>query len=167
MVVETQPHLDDRGYFARAFSAGEFAAAGLETAFVQTGLSHNVRRGTVRGMHFQAEPFAEVKLVRCLRGSILDVVVDLREGSQTAQRWVSRELSAENLTAMYVPRGCAHGFQTLTDDALVLYQIAGEYRPEAARGIRWDDAAIRVEWPLPVTVISAADRAWPDVVRLP
>jgi dTDP-4-dehydrorhamnose 3,5-epimerase len=146
-IVELERSEDERGFFARTFSVDEFAAHGLETRVDQCSTSFNAKRGTLRGLHYQAAPHGEAKLVRCTRGTIHDVAVDLRPDSPTYLRWVGAELSAENGRALFVPEGCAHGFQTLEDASEVLYQIAGPYVPEAARGVRWDDPAFGIEWP--------------------
>jgi dTDP-4-dehydrorhamnose 3,5-epimerase len=155
---------DERGWFARTFDAGEFAARGLNPAVVQCNASFNARRGTLRGMHYQAEPHGESKLVRCVRGAIFDVAVDLRGGSPTQRRWHGVELSADNRLAFYIPPGLAHGFQTLSDDAEVLYQMGNPYVPEAARGVRWDDPAFAIQWPEPdgERIVSERDRAFAD-----
>jgi dTDP-4-dehydrorhamnose 3,5-epimerase len=155
---------DERGWFARAFDADEFAARGLNLAVVQCNASFNARRGTLRGMHYQAEPHGESKLVRCVRGSIFDVAVDLRAGSPTHRRWHGVELSAENRLAFYIPPGLAHGFQTLADDSEVLYQMGHPYVPEAALGVRWDDPAFAIQWPSAggERIVSGRDRAFPD-----
>jgi len=155
---------DERGWFARTFDAGEFAARGLNPAVVQCNASFNARRGTLRGMHYQAEPHGESKLVRCVRGAIFDVAVDLRGGSPTLRRWHGVELSADNRLAFYIPPGLAHGFQTLSDDAEVLYQMGNPYVPEAARGVRWDDPAFAIQWPEPdgERIVSERDRAFAD-----
>jgi dTDP-4-dehydrorhamnose 3,5-epimerase len=163
-VLELELLGDERGWFSRAFDAEEFAARGLNPAVVQCNASFNAQRGTLRGMHYQAEPHGESKLVRCVRGAIFDVAVDLRAGSPTRRRWHGVELSAENRLAFYIPPGLAHGFQTLTDDAEVLYQMGHHYVPEAARGVRWDDPAFAIEWPEPAgpRVISEKDGSYPD-----
>jgi len=160
-VIEVEPARDERGFFARTFCVDEFSAHGLETSFPQHSISVSARRGTLRGMHFQREPHGEVKLVRCVAGKIWDVIIDLRPDSPTFRRWQSFELAAENRCQLYVPRGFAHGFQTLTDDVEVSYLISKPHVPQAADGIRYDDPAFQVEWPLPVTVISDRDRSWP------
>ena len=160
-VIEVEPARDERGFFARTFCVDEFSAHGLETSFPQHSISVSARRGTFRGMHFQREPHGEVKLVRCVAGKIWDVIIDLRPDSPTFRRWQSFELAAENRCQLYVPRGFAHGFQTLTDNVEVSYLISKPHVPQAANGIRYDDAAFQVEWPLPVTVISDRDRSWP------
>jgi len=146
-VVEPERMEDARGFFARTFAADEFAARGLDARVDQCSTSFNAKRGTLRGLHYQAAPHGEAKLVRCTRGAIYDVAVDLRPDSPSYLRWVATELTAENGHALYVPDGCAHGFQTLEDASEVLYQIATAYVPEAARGVRWDDPAFNIEWP--------------------
>lgn len=146
-VIDLDLLADERGWFARTFDADEFAARGMNAAVVQCNASFNARGGTLRGMHYQAQPHGESKLVRCVRGSIFDVAVDLRDGSPTLCRWHGVELSADNRLAFYIPAGLAHGFQTLTDDAEVLYQMGNPYVPDAARGVRWDDPAFAIRWP--------------------
>ena len=161
-VVAMERHGDERGWFARSWCAREFAEHGLEAGLSQTSLSHNRRRGTVRGMHYQRPPHQEAKLVRCIRGAISDVALDLREDSSTCGEWQAFELSAANGRGLYLPKGFAHGFQTLEPESEVLYQISGFYVPEAAAGVRWDDPAFAISWPLPVASISPRDAAWPD-----
>jgi dTDP-4-dehydrorhamnose 3,5-epimerase len=161
-LIEVEPHDDERGSFARTWCARELAAHGLVGDIAQCSLSTNKRAGTVRGMHFQRPPHGEVKLVRCQRGAIFDVVIDLRPDSSSFRRWQGFELTAENHRALYVPQGFAHGFQTLTDDAEVFYQISEFYIQEASVGVRWDDSAFRVVWPLPISAIADKDRNWPD-----
>ncbi|MDB5411226.1 MAG: dTDP-4-dehydrorhamnose 3,5-epimerase [Rhodospirillales bacterium] len=161
-LIEIEPHEDERGSFARTWCGREFAARGLVIEIAQCSLSTNKRAGTVRGLHFQRAPHDEVKLVRCQRGAIFDVIVDLRPDSATFRRWQGFELSADNHRELYVPQGFAHGFQTLTDDAEIFYQISEYYVSEAAGGVRWDDPAFRVVWPLPISTISDKDRHWPD-----
>ena len=161
-VVDLEPKGDARGFFARAFCADELAAAGLETAVAQANLSWNAARGTLRGLHYQLPPAAETKLVRCTRGAVWDAVVDLRPDSPTFRRWEGFEISAENRRAVYVPRGCAHGYLTLTDDAEVLYFVSAPYSPELERGVRWDDPAFAIDWPVAPTVVSDRDRSHPD-----
>lgn len=164
-VIEPEPRVDDRGFFARIYCVNEFAAHGLNTRLVQANLSYNRRAGTVRGMHYQLAPKAETKLVRCTAGAIYDVIVDLRPDSATYLRWIGVELSAANRAMLYVPEGFAHGFQTLTDDAEVAYQVTEFYSPEHERGVRWDDPALNIRWPAAVTVISDKDRNHPDYRR--
>jgi dTDP-4-dehydrorhamnose 3,5-epimerase len=172
-VVEAERLGDERGWFARTFDSEEFSSRGMDPAVVQCNASFNARRGTLRGMHYQAEPHGEPKLVRCVRGAIFDVAVDLRPDSSTYCGWHGEQLSAENGRALYVPAGLAHGFQTLTDDCEVLYQMGYRYVPEAARGVRWDDPAFGIEWPTvgertvgisdrDARTISDRDRSYPD-----
>ncbi len=163
-VIELEELGDERGWFARTFDAGEFEARGLNPAVVQCNASFNPCRGTVRGMHYQAEPHGESKLVRCVRGAIFDVAVDLRADSPTRCRWHGVELSDENRRAYYIPAGLAHGFQTLTDDCEVLYQMGHRYVPEAARGVRFDDPAFAIDWPAARAerIVSEKDRTYPD-----
>jgi dTDP-4-dehydrorhamnose 3,5-epimerase len=162
-VIELEPHRDERGYFARTWCREEFAAHGLNPVVAQCSTSHNEHAGTLRGLHFQRPPHAEAKLVRCTRGAIFDVIVDLRPASATQAVWVGVELTEEGGNAMYVPEGFAHGFQTLTDHADVLYTISAPYVPEAASGVRWDDPVFGIDWPeARERTISERDRAWPD-----
>ena len=146
-VVEIDMIGDERGWFARTFDAEEFRSRGMDPEVVQCNASFNAHRGTLRGMHYQAEPHGEPKLVRCVRGAIFDVAVDLRPQSPAFRGWHGVELSAENRRAFYIPAGLAHGFQTLTEDCEVLYQMGHSYVPDAARGVRWDDPAFGIEWP--------------------
>jgi dTDP-4-dehydrorhamnose 3,5-epimerase len=159
--IRISPHADERGFFARTVCEDTLAERGLVGRFRQSSVSFNHRRGTVRGMHYAAPPHAETKIVRCTAGAIRDVVVDLREGSSTYLRSFGLALSAENRDALYIPAGLAHGFQTLTDCAEVLYMIDRAFVPGAARGVRWDDPALDVVWPEPITVISERDLAFP------
>jgi len=161
-LIDPEPIGDARGFFARVFCETEFAAHGLDTRFRQHSVSLSAERGTVRGLHFQRAPHAETKVVTCLSGAIFDVCVDLRPGSPTFRQWRGYELSEANRRRFLIPKGCAHGFQTLTDDAEVLYLISEDYNAAASAGVRWDDPAFAVRWPLPVTVMSDKDRAWPD-----
>jgi dTDP-4-dehydrorhamnose 3,5-epimerase len=160
-VVELERLADERGFFARSFCREEFARHGLEPAVAQCNVSFNRRRGTLRGLHYQAEPHAEAKLVRCTRGAVWDVAVDLRPGSPTLYRWHAVELSADNRRALYVPAGFAHGFQALADDSEVLYQMSESYRAELARGVRWNDPRLAIEWPVAQPIVSARDAALP------
>jgi dTDP-4-dehydrorhamnose 3,5-epimerase len=160
-VIDLEPRGDDRGFFARAFSADLFEQHGLETRIVQCNLSSNRLRGTLRGLHYQDEPAPETKIVRCIRGGIWMAVIDRRPGSPTYNRHVGVELTADNRRALYIPRLCANGYQTLTDDAEVFYMVSGFYTPTAERGLRYDDAELDIDWPLPVTTLSDKDRAWP------
>ena len=160
-VIEPQRFEDGRGYFARTWCRREAAAAGLTAEWVQHSLAHNRVKGTLRGMHYQAAPHEEAKLIQCATGAIYDVILDLRPGSVTYGRWEAVELGAENLRLLYVPKGFAHGYQTLADDTTVTYLISEEYRPDAARGIRYDDPTFGIAWPVPVSAISDRDLAWP------
>ncbi len=164
-LLEPERHEDERGFFARTFCRREFSERGLEPAVVQCSVSFNHRRGTVRGMHYQAPPSEEVKLVRCTRGAIHDVILDLRRGSPSFKRHAAVELDAESGVAIYVPAGVAHGFQTLADGAEVFYQMSEFYDPAAGRGVRWNDPAFSITWPLPVSVISGRDLAFDDFER--
>ncbi len=161
LLVSPEPLADERGFFARTFCAREFASLGLADAFVQCSISHNTRLGTLRGMHFQRRPRAEAKLVRCTQGAIFDAIVDLREDSPFCLKWFGIELSAENGLALYIPKGFSHGFQTLTDNAQVFYQISEFFAPGHGSGHRYDDPAVGIAWPLPVSVISDKDLALP------
>ncbi len=160
-VLDPEPVEDERGFFARTFCAREFAARELSTAWAQASVSVNRRRGTLRGLHYQAAPHEETKLVRCTAGAVFDVVVDLRPGSPAYALHVAVELTADNRRQMYVPPGCAHGFQTLADSTELSYLISAFHEPSAARGARFDDPRLGISWPLEPTVISARDRAWP------
>jgi dTDP-4-dehydrorhamnose 3,5-epimerase len=165
LVVEPERIEDERGFFARTFSAEEFADLGLDGRVNQCSTSFNARAGTLRGLHFQMAPHGEAKLVRCTRGAIFDVAVDLRPDSPSYLRWFGSELSADDGRALFVPEGCAHGFQTLVDASEVLYQISTPHMPEAARGVRWDDPAFAIEWPPPPPAgrtMSPRDAEYPD-----
>jgi len=159
-LIDIEPREDERGFFARTWCRQELAAQGLDTEVAQESLSYNRHRGTVRGLHFQRSPHEETKIVRCTRGAIFDAILDLRPRSPTYLRWQGFELTAENRRALYIPKGFAHGFQTLSDDAEIAYQISAFYAPETADGYRYDDAAFGITWPLPVTVISERDLGW-------
>lgn len=161
-LIEPERRGDERGWFARTFCSREFAAAGLETLFVQQNASYTPKAGTVRGLHFQRGQHGEAKLMRCVRGAILDIVVDVRRGSPTYRKWATFELTAENRALVYVPRGCAHGFQTLTDDVEVSYMSSNFYEPSAEDGVRWDDPAFGVALPLPPVNVTDKDKSWPD-----
>ncbi|MBI1198262.1 MAG: dTDP-4-dehydrorhamnose 3,5-epimerase [Phenylobacterium sp.] len=160
--VEAEPHVDERGAFARLQCPEEFAGFGVEFAPVQTSLSRNPKAGTLRGLHYQAAPHAEAKLVRVVRGRVFDVAVDLRPDSPTYRRWTGAELTADNMAGLFIPQGVAHGFLTLEPDSDVLYQIAPAYRPGHATGVRWNDPAFGVVWPAEPKLMSAADAAYPD-----
>jgi dTDP-4-dehydrorhamnose 3,5-epimerase len=161
-LIELEKRGDHRGFFARFFCEREFAEAGLETRFVQVNNSLTAARGTLRGMHLQLPPAAEVKVVRCIRGALHDVIVDLRPDSPSYLKWFGADLSADNRVMMYVPRGFAHGFMTLTDDAEALYLVSAFYSPATERGMRFDDPQFGIRWPMPPEEMSAKDREWPD-----
>ena len=160
-IVDLVVKRDDRGFFARSFCREEFIANGLEPMVEQCNLSFNHKKGTIRGMHIQIAPHPEAKYVRCIRGAVLDIIVDMRPGSPTRFQHVAVELSQDNRRGLYVPPFFAHGYQTLTDDAEVSYQVSGGYAPQAERGLRYNDPVLQLPWPLPVTVISDKDRSWP------
>lgn len=162
-VVEVDRIEDERGYFARTFCHREFREHGLTVEIVQANIAFNLRRGTLRGMHYQAAPYEEAKLVRCTRGAVYDVIVDLRAGSPTFCRWISIELTAENGVMLYVPEGFAHGYQTLEDDTETSYLMTAYYQPSAGRGVRWDDPAFGIRWPeTEERTINERDCSWPD-----
>jgi dTDP-4-dehydrorhamnose 3,5-epimerase len=161
-VIEPERLEDERGFFARTWCEREFAAHGLDPRCVQCSISFNRKKGTLRGLHYQVAPGEEAKLVRCTRGAIYDVMVDLRPDSQTFGQWFSVELTAENRKMLFVPRNCAHGYLTLQDDTEIFYQISAFYAPECARGIRWNDPAFGISWPAEVRVISDRDRNYSD-----
>ncbi len=156
-LVELEPLNDERGFFARSWCSDEFARRGLNARLAQCNISYNRKRGTLRGMHYQTEPFPEAKLVRCTMGAIYDVILDLRRDSPTFKRWEAFELSAANRHMLYIPEGVAHGLQTLEDDSEVFYQMSESYHPEYAKGVRWDDPAFGIEWPILNPVISEQD----------
>jgi len=156
-IIEPERKEDERGFFARVFCVEEFEAHGLDTRLVQCSISYNKQKGTLRGMHFQTFPHEEVRLVRCTTGAVYDVVLDLRSGSPTFKRWIAEVLTSENRRMMYVPRGFAHGFLTLENNCEVLYQMSESYHPEAAQGVRWDDPAFGIQWPIPLSIISDKD----------
>jgi dTDP-4-dehydrorhamnose 3,5-epimerase len=161
-VVELDKREDDRGFFARAWCAKEFAAHSLTSHVVQANTSFNKKMGTLRGMHYQIVPHPEAKLIRCIRGSIYDVIIDLRPSSPTCKRWIGVELSAKNRSMLYVPENFAHGFITLEDDTEILYLVSDFYSPECERGVRYNDPAFGIVWPVKVQVISSKDQTWPD-----
>ena len=163
MVIDPSPHEDDRGRFMRAWCAREFAEHGLDFVPVQANMGFSLQKGTVRGMHFQAAPALEAKLVRCTRGAIFDVTLDLRPASPSYRRWFGIELSAENGRMLYVPEQCAHGYQTLEERTEMYYMTSAYYTPSAVRGVRFDDPAFSIEWPLAATIVSEQDRNWPLV----
>lgn len=160
-LIEIEKRSDQRGFFARMWCRKEFEEHGLASQVVQTNISYNVKKGTIRGMHFQIDPYQETKLVRCTRGAIYDVIIDLRRDSPTYGEWTGVELSADNYRMLYVPKNFAHGYQTLADDTEVAYQVTEFYTPGAERGLRHDDPVFGIVWPLPVSFISDKDRSWP------
>ena len=164
-LIDLDRKVDERGFFARSYCRNEFAAHGLHPDFVQCNLSFNTRRGTLRGMHYQVRPNEEVKLVRCLAGAIYDVIVDLRPTSPTYKQWIGVELDAESRRMLYSPAGFAHGYLTLADNSEVLYQVSAFYSPESERGVRWNDPAFNIEWPMRPEVISSKDRQHPDFIQ--
>jgi dTDP-4-dehydrorhamnose 3,5-epimerase len=161
-LIDIEKREDQRGFFARAWCQKEFEAHGLTPRVAQANISFNKYKGTLRGLHYQVVPYAETKLVRCTRGAIYDVIIDLRPDSPTYMQWLGVELTAENYKMLYVPEEFAHGFQTLTDNTEVIYQVSQFYTPEAEGGLRYNDPAFGIEWPLEVQVISDKDKSWPD-----
>lgn len=165
LLVEPERRSDTRGFFARTFCEEEMTAAGMHSRFPQCSISFNRERGTLRGMHFQSTPHPEPKIVRCTRGAIFDVAVDLRPSSPTFCKWAALELNDENRLALYIPPGFAHGFQTLTAGAEVLYMMGEYYHPELARGVRWDDPAFGIAWPIGAPILSERDATYPDLEK--
>jgi dTDP-4-dehydrorhamnose 3,5-epimerase len=161
-IMEPERLEDERGFFARTWCQREFEAHGLNPRLAQCSISFNKRRGTLRGMHYQAAPYEEARLVRCTMGAIYDVAIDLRRSSAAFKQWTAVELTADNRRMLHIPEGFAHGFQTLEDDTEVLYQMSEFYHPESITGVRWDDPAFEITWPEEVKVISARDRQYPD-----
>jgi dTDP-4-dehydrorhamnose 3,5-epimerase len=162
-VIEPEKFEDQRGFFARSFSRTEFAEHGLRAEFVEAGISFNVRKHTVRGMHFQSAPNAQAKLARCTRGAIYDAMIDLRPESPTYKQWFAQELTAQNRLMLYIPEGCAHGFQTLEDDSELFYQMSAGYAPSSERGVRWNDPVFGISWPVTDgVIINERDRTYPD-----
>jgi dTDP-4-dehydrorhamnose 3,5-epimerase len=164
-VIDLESFEDERGFFARSFCQNEFESKGLDPHLVQCNISFNKRKGTLRGMHFQSAPHREVRLVRCTQGSIYDVIIDLREKSETYKQWFAVELTAQNHRMLYVPKGFAHGFQSLQDNTEVFYQMSEFYHPKSGRGMRWDDPAFQIDWPLPAVNLSEKDQCYPDFGR--
>jgi dTDP-4-dehydrorhamnose 3,5-epimerase len=158
-LIELEKIEDERGFFARAFCQNEFGRVGLSAQFAQCNICFNRRRGTLRGMHWQAAPHGEARLVRCIRGAAYDVLLDLRRNSPGFGKWMSVELTAENRSAVHIPEGVAHGFQTLADDTEMLYQMSEFYEPTHARGVRWDDPSFRIKWPVQNPILSEHDRS--------
>jgi len=161
LLIDLEKRQDERGYFARAWCAEKFADQGLPS-FVQTNMSLCKQRGTIRGLHWQAAPYGEAKYMRCIRGAIFDVAFDVRPNSPTFGQWFGTELTSENRRAMFIPEGCAHAYQALTDDAEVIYSASRAYAPGAERGLRWNDPALNIAWPIAEVIVSDKDRAWPD-----
>jgi len=161
-IIEIEKLTDHRGFFARSWCQNEFKNYGLTTRLVQANVSYNKNMGTLRGMHYQLSPYEETKLVRCTRGAIYDVIIDLRPASPTYAQWIGVELTAENYKMLYVPENFAHGFITLEDDTEITYQVSQFYTPGSERGIRWDDVAFSIDWPIEIHVISDKDKSWPD-----
>ncbi|MGB5926273.1 MAG: dTDP-4-dehydrorhamnose 3,5-epimerase [Dehalococcoidia bacterium] len=164
-IIEVEALEDERGFFARSFCQKEFQVHGLNPRIVQCNISYNIKKGTLRGMHYQVTPYEEAKLVSCIRGAIYDVIIDLKEHSPTYRQWFAVELTAENYRMLYVPEGFAHGFQTLKDDTVVFYQMSEFYHPECARGVRWDDPVFGVKWPLPHPILSEKDHGYLDFAK--
>ena len=161
-IIDTKKIGDDRGFFGRIWCQKEYEMYDLKTHIVQSNIGVSRQKGTLRGLHFQKPPYQEVKIVRCSRGAIFDVIVDLRPNSPTYKQWFGVELNEENTRMIYVPEGFAQGYQTLVDDTEMYYHTTNFYAPEAAFGVRFDDPAFQIEWPLPITIISDNDRKWPD-----
>ncbi len=160
-ILELQPRTDERGFLARTFCRQELAEYGLDTCIAQCSISFNIQRGTIRGMHYQVSPYAEAKLVSCTKGSVYDVIIDLREDSATYLKWEAVILSEQNRSMLYVPQGFAHGFQTLQDNSEIFYQISEFYHPESARGLRWNDPELGIPWPLADKIVSRRDNSFP------
>ena len=163
-LIEPQRHEDERGFFARSWSRREFEARGLDSRIAESNISFNKKKGTLRGMHYQAAPYGQAKLVRCTAGAVYDCVIDLRPDSQTFTQWVAVELTARNRLMIHVPDGFAHGFQTLEDGTEVFYEMSQGYVPGSSGGVRWNDPVFGIGWPLEVTVINERDRLYPDYV---
>ncbi len=161
-IIELEKYADERGYFARTYCQKEFRSRGLHDTFVQSNVSYNKQKGTLRGMHYQAEPYGEVKVVACTAGEIYDVIIDLRPDSETYCRWFGVSLSETYEQSLYIPKGFAHGFQTIRDNSIVHYQMGEFYQPEYARGVRWNDPVFGIQWPLPVSTVSEKDSNYPD-----
>lgn len=164
-IVDIEPREDERGFLARGWCADEFAAHGITASLAQINICSSVRRGTLRGLHYQLSPRDECKVARCTRGSVFDVVLDLRPGSPTRHRWLGVELTARNRRSLVIPEGCAHGFLTLEEDTELQYLTSVSYTPNAATGVRWNDPAFAIDWPMEPVVLSDRDRAWPLVER--
>ena len=165
-IVDIERHSDFRGFFSRIYCTEEFSARGISKQPVQSNISFNSVRGTLRGIHYQRPPYAEAKLIRCIAGKIFDVIVDLRENSPTCYRWFSMELDSVARRAIYIPEGFAHGFQTLEDESEVHYEMFSPHQPESAQGLRWNDPALAINWPLEVTSISEKDQSYPLLLSI-
>ena len=161
-LIEIEKLKDDRGFFARTFDSNFFEDNGLISKFVQSSISYNIQKGTLRGIHYQIDPYAETKLISCINGKIFDVLIDLRPDSKTFKKWQSFELDSKHYSSLYVPEGIAHGFQTLEDNSVLSYQISNIYKPEFSRGIRWNDPFFNIDWPLEVSEISKKDLSYLD-----
>jgi dTDP-4-dehydrorhamnose 3,5-epimerase len=161
-VLDVTPSSDERGFFARTYCVDELEALGLEARVIQTSISFNPKKGTLRGVHFQKSPHEELKIVRCTRGAVFDVIVDLRPSSPTFKKWFGLQLDGTNHRSLYIPRGVGHGVLTLADDTEVLYMMSDRHVPEAAWGVRWDDVAFGIQWPIQPAIISNRDRSYPD-----
>jgi dTDP-4-dehydrorhamnose 3,5-epimerase len=164
-LIELEPIADERGFFARSWCREEFLSHGLNPNLAQCSISFNKKKGILRGMHYQEEPYQEAKLVRCCSGAIYDVILDLRPTSPSHRKWFSAELTATNRTMIYLPKGFAHGFQTLADNCELFYQISESYKPECTRGVRWNDPTFAIEWPSADRIMSDRDRSFPDYAR--
>jgi dTDP-4-dehydrorhamnose 3,5-epimerase len=162
-IIELELMEDERGFFARSWCKEEFERYGLNSDLVQCNISFNKKKGTLRGMHYQISPHEEAKLVRCIRGAIYDVIIDIRESSETYMQWTGVELTADNRKALYIPEGFAHGFQTIEDNSELFYQMSEFYHPECSRGIRWDDSAFNIKWPIEEVIISSKDNNYRKV----
>jgi dTDP-4-dehydrorhamnose 3,5-epimerase len=164
-LIDPEPRSDDRGSFARAWCKEEFRAAGIVTDFVQANIARTARKGTIRGLHYQVGNDSEAKLVHCTRGAIFDVLVDVRPDSPAFGQWLGVELSSRSPAALYLPEGCAHGYQSLEGESAIFYLVTAPYAPHSERGLRYDDPALRVEWPLPASLVSNKDLSWPNFSR--
>lgn len=164
-IVEMEKKRDDRGFFARTFDVNEFEKNGLNSKIVQCNLNYTKSKGTLKGLHYQKEPFGEVKLIRCTKGSVFSVIVDVRKNSHTYKQWESVTLSENEYNWRYIPEGCANGIQTLEDDTEIIYQVSQFYTPESETGIRWNDPAFQIKWPLTVKLISEKDQSWQDFLE--
>ena len=164
-IIELERIEDERGFFARSWCRKELSEHNINALIVQCDISYNSEKGTLRGMHYQTAPYEEAKVVSCIRGSIYDVIIDLRRDSATYCQWIAVELSSDNYRMLYIPEGFAHGFQTLRDDTVVYYQMSEFYHPESARGVRWNDLAFKIKWPISNSIVSIRDSQFPDFNR--